>query len=276
MIEKQCTCGRSKLYPFCDNTHKIKLSNVKQDAPEKRVISDSMILHLDEPEKKPGFNYNRIIEVPNFITPEDAKTLINFLEDRARWGHMPFYGALGQSLVDNDPILKKHGMSDTYFSELINKLKEKVEMGFNRKVKNRIMNAQKWRQGAYAVVHSDNSDYEGTSNPFEEDKFAGVLYLNDDYEGGELYFPGHNLSIKPSAYSFFFFPGGIDNLHGVSEIKSGVRHTIMSFWDFEESEYTQEKRDQWAAEIKSWIEQAEKVTSEYVDPLEKENVGDQK
>ena len=24
---KQCTCGRSKTYPYCDNTHKIKKSD---------------------------------------------------------------------------------------------------------------------------------------------------------------------------------------------------------------------------------------------------------
>lgn len=273
MLEKQCTCGRSKLYPYCDNTHKIKISKVRDEAPAKKVVSDSMILHLDEPEVKPGFNYNRIVEIPNFIESEEAQRLIDFLEDRAQWGHMPFYGSLGQNLRDHDHLLAKHGLSDTYFSELMDRLREKVELGFDRKVKNRIMNAQKWREGAYAVVHSDNSDYEGVSNPFEEDKFAGVLYLNDDYEGGELYFPGHKLAIKPKAYSFFFFPGGVENLHGVNKIESGVRHTIMSFWDFAEAEYSQEKRDRWAAEIKSWIEQAEKVTDKYVDPNSKKESG---
>jgi CDGSH-type Zn-finger protein len=29
---RQCTCGRSKIYPYCDNTHKIK--------KEKEIILD--------------------------------------------------------------------------------------------------------------------------------------------------------------------------------------------------------------------------------------------
>ncbi len=30
---RQCTCGRSKTYPYCDNTHKIKAKDV-QDIKE--------------------------------------------------------------------------------------------------------------------------------------------------------------------------------------------------------------------------------------------------
>jgi CDGSH-type Zn-finger protein len=26
---KQCTCGRSKSYPYCDNTHKIKKESLE-------------------------------------------------------------------------------------------------------------------------------------------------------------------------------------------------------------------------------------------------------
>lgn len=30
---RQCTCGRSKTYPYCDNTHKVK-SNKESDPKE--------------------------------------------------------------------------------------------------------------------------------------------------------------------------------------------------------------------------------------------------
>ena len=30
---RQCTCGRSKTYPYCDNTHKIK-SNKEADTKD--------------------------------------------------------------------------------------------------------------------------------------------------------------------------------------------------------------------------------------------------
>lgn len=37
---RQCTCGRSKTYPYCDNTHKIK-SNKETDTKETKETKDS-------------------------------------------------------------------------------------------------------------------------------------------------------------------------------------------------------------------------------------------
>ena len=35
MPSKQCTCGRSAVYPYCDGTHKIK-NNDPEPQPEKK------------------------------------------------------------------------------------------------------------------------------------------------------------------------------------------------------------------------------------------------
>lgn len=44
MLHKQCTCGRSKFFPYCDGTHKIKeeatnfdLDQVKNNKEDKDV-----------------------------------------------------------------------------------------------------------------------------------------------------------------------------------------------------------------------------------------------
>lgn len=63
---------------------------------------------------------------------------------------------------------------------------------------------------------------------------AILVYLNDDYEGGELYFPRYDYSIKPSAGTMITFPGSLYYIHGVKEITKGVRYTInqWSFFNF--------------------------------------------
>jgi predicted 2-oxoglutarate/Fe(II)-dependent dioxygenase YbiX len=76
------------------------------------------------------------------------------------------------------------------------------------------------------------------------------LYLNDDYNGGELYFPQHNLEFKPPIYSFIMFPGGHENIHGVKEITEGTRYTMVSFWDYADAEYSEETLNAWDEEIK--------------------------
>ena len=54
--------------------------------------------------------------------------------------------------------------------------------------------------------------------------------INDDYGGGEIYFPKQNVKLKPSAGSLVFFPGDINYLHGVTEVTDGIRYTMPNFW----------------------------------------------
>lgn len=55
--------------------------------------------------------------------------------------------------------------------------------------------------------------------------------MNDDYEGGELYFPQHNgFEIKPKRGTMLIFSGTIDNMHGIKEVTSGTRYTHVTFW----------------------------------------------
>ena len=72
--------------------------------------------------------------------------------------------------------------------------------------------------------HSDNGD----PHPC---LVSMVYYLNDDYEGGELYFPQHNgFEIKPKKGTMLIFSGTIDNMHGIKEVTEGTRYTHVTFW----------------------------------------------
>jgi hypothetical protein len=219
-----------------------------------------------------GITHNRIVEIPNFIDPKTANSMISYVESKGEnWGDIAFYGSLGMGLSPNDPGLSEHGLSLTFFDELRDKFKEAVELVFERKVRPNTSHAQKWDVGGYASPHSDNSDFDGNPNAFEINKYVGILYLNDNYEGGELFFvePSDKnsegsdmsgkpvpvwkdpyLSFKPNAYSYYVFPGGVENIHGVTEILAGTRYTMVSFWDYEEIEYSQETIDRWDQEEK--------------------------
>jgi hypothetical protein len=54
---------------------------------------------------------------------------------------------------------------------------------------------------------------------------ATLVYLNDDYIGGEIYFPAYDISYKPEPGDLLCFPDNPDFIHGVKEIKDGVRYT---------------------------------------------------
>ena len=55
---------------------------------------------------------------------------------------------------------------------------------------------------------------------------ATLIYINTDYEGGEIYFPDHNINFKPGAGDLVCFPDTPDFVHGVRPILNGTRYTI--------------------------------------------------
>ena len=68
--------------------------------------------------------------------------------------------------------------------------------------------------------HSDNSGG-------NEIKYGVVIYLNEDFEGGELYYPNLNQTIKPETGMLVSHSGNED--HEVLKVHSGDRYTLTSF-----------------------------------------------
>lgn len=80
---------------------------------------------------------------------------------------------------------------------------------------------RKYSTGSSMPIHVDAS---GRAGATEEDKIsmdlAALIYLNDDYVGGELNFIDLGIRIKPSAGSIIIF-NGIDHQHESTLIESG-------------------------------------------------------
>jgi hypothetical protein len=55
---------------------------------------------------------------------------------------------------------------------------------------------------------------------------ATLVYLNDDYSGGEIYFPDHGLSYKPEPGDLLCFPDNPNFVHGVKQVIGNNRYTL--------------------------------------------------
>jgi hypothetical protein len=193
-----------------------------------------------------------IVYYKNFIPEDDCKKIVEYFTDPTHpWANVAFYESYGMNLLQDDPLLEKYGLPRNYFEGVVATMKQAVEEAHQRPIKQVSTHAQKWEAGAYASYHSDNSDLNGNPSAWEVSKFVCLLYLNSDYDGGELKFRDHDITIKPEAGILVTFPGGIDNVHAVTEVKNGTRHTIGAFWDYLEAEYSEERRAEWEAEIKA-------------------------
>jgi predicted 2-oxoglutarate/Fe(II)-dependent dioxygenase YbiX len=56
-----------------------------------------------------------------------------------------------------------------------------------------------------------------------------VYFLNDDFSGGELFFPQLDLLIKPEAGTLVCFPSDHNYIHGVNPVTSGHRYTVVTW-----------------------------------------------
>jgi len=81
-----------------------------------------------------------------------------------------------------------------------------------------------WDAGVEMPPHSDH----GGRGEYPSRHYASVLYLNDDFEGGEIYFPQLGLEAIPQRGLLLVFAGGT-LLHGVRKVISGRRMTAISW-----------------------------------------------
>jgi hypothetical protein len=218
-----------------------------------------------------------IVLYENFITPEQSKKIIDVLDTVANngslsWTPISFYESYSSTLPsDGAQEIIDFDLEPDIFSQIKAGIIEAVASvhGLESSTICQIgYHTQKWEPGAYARLHSDNTDSEGNSGAFTRSRYAAFLYLNDDFSGGLLKFPKQEIEISPKAGMLAVFDGGFNNMHEVSLIESGVRYTIGSFWDDrEEDAYPQELRDSWAEEMKKTREAQEIERKEWQELL---------
>jgi hypothetical protein len=59
-----------------------------------------------------------------------------------------------------------------------------------------------------------------------------VGYVNDDYDGGELYFRMQNVKVKPQAGDLFIFPSNFMYAHQAMPVNSGTKYSIVTMLDY--------------------------------------------
>jgi Rps23 Pro-64 3,4-dihydroxylase Tpa1-like proline 4-hydroxylase len=80
----------------------------------------------------------------------------------------------------------------------------------------------KYEKGDKCAEHIDNNEI----NPRT---ISTVWYLNEDYKGGEIYFPRFNLKYKPLKNELLIFPSFYVYNHEVLPVTEGTRYSIVSW-----------------------------------------------
>lgn len=94
-------------------------------------------------------------------------------------------------------------------------------------------NYVKYGKNQHFQVHSDHG-YSYTC------VLSSVGYLNDDYDGGELYFDKFNLKIKPKAGDLYLFPSSFIYSHAAMPVTEGTKYSIVTMLDYLQTAHTPE------------------------------------
>lgn len=188
---------------------------------------------------------SNIVELENFLSEDEKKRLCDFAMNNKIWDvtetHIDEDGLiLYQADVWKDRVCTYNSLiaSDPkilgLINEMIERLKIEVNAFFDVDVKVTGPAIVRWPVGARQEPHADKEFHTGSEqgrpNDFPHYDIAGLFYFNDEYEGGELYFPQHGIEFQPKAGAAYFFPGDRLYTHGVRPMKSGNRFTSPFFW----------------------------------------------
>lgn len=84
--------------------------------------------------------------------------------------------------------------------------------------------------GGTYEFHNDSENFvDGKLSRVLERDVTILIYLNDNYEGGELVFPEWGVAFKPKQGTLIAFPSYIEFSHTVRPVTSGERYTIVSW-----------------------------------------------
>ena len=163
-----------------------------------------------------------IFVLEEFMHPEDAKTLIKFYDknihlcDDNREFHRTrniHYQDIPDASIQS--LLKYYEHKNVFFIDHHFKVKTKAFSG---------LRLVRWKKGETMGLHRDrNAELEDLMH------YSSLCYLNDNYEGGELFFETGK-SFKMKALSCIIFPSGKPYGHGVKKIIKGNRYTIPSWY----------------------------------------------
>jgi len=73
-------------------------------------------------------------------------------------------------------------------------------------------------------LESNNPQPAHVDNKVGVNSFLAMLYINDDYQDGDIYFPDNNISYKPKPGDLVIYPGEVK--HGVKASIGNPRYTI--------------------------------------------------
>jgi len=253
-----CPCGNGKKYKKC---HGSIANKIKSNKPEVKSIPESEARINDKGFYKnhlmsPGFEdicadqpRGRVLSFGNippgffiiekFITDDTCNKIISLTHEKT--SHQ---ATTLNTNEDNAEIqLNKNTRNTDVFDlgEYSFEFKTLLESTFKNIIKH-IYNKEiawyeepnflRYQPGGFYALHADSENWDAEKKQWIrsiERDLSFLIYLNEDYSGGEIVFPHFNFTFKPKKGMFVCFPSDHRYIHKVNETTAGIRYVIVTW-----------------------------------------------
>lgn len=178
--------------------------------------------------------------IKNFLSENEVNKCMDYLNTNSK-----DFGNLSNNYWDGRVIQLKQ-VRDILIQDLMVKKRNEImnilqsnlhTIDIHDKLYSDIICFSAWPKGYELKPHADSENPNNQPHEFYWRNFGAVMYLNSDYEGGEIFFPRLGLEIKPEPGMVAIFPGTLKFLHGVKKVTEGVRLTIATFLTFDKNKH---------------------------------------
>lgn len=140
-----------------------------------------------------------------------------------------------QSIAQRDCmnlIINRYYLKNTFFMELGKKIQSNLWYALasyfkTLDIKLKLYSFEPIALLKYSGGQKHGKHYDGPTS--SKRGVSAILYLNDNYEGGEIEFPYHNIKIKPEAGMLLLFPPNYAYAHIAHPVTSGTKYAFVTW-----------------------------------------------
>jgi hypothetical protein len=129
---------------------------------------------------------------------------------------------LGKLMPYDQELFDIHKTVEEYLDKALSHYQKSWNLSINYK---EAFNFVKYGSNQYFKIHGDHG-------PYYTCTVSAVIYLNDDYEGGEIDFIRQELKIKPSVGDIVLFPSNYVYEHASCEVGTGTKYSVVVMLDY--------------------------------------------
>lgn len=180
---------------------------------------------------------HRVLVVDGFIGPETCRRLREYLESRlARKGHTNVNRQFSNTLVTieevDDPEIRSLVLDISMRKQTLIAREFPECVPLHRDSTHLVRWTPEHNPGL--GYHADNQfwDQPESEHYSAQRDLSSVLYLNDDFDGGQFEFREPTVAVEPRPGRLVAFGAGLKYVHRVRPVTRGRRYTMPSWWTY--------------------------------------------